>query len=193
MGNDSKLSENERTCIRVSISITPAHEPRGDLPGLLGNVLFDLSSAAGLSRQTSSKANVQLIEMLTDVVEHGLQLHREMSVEFAIYDDDVTLDVRAPDAFPNDKSTDSWFPEDEPTLTAPTPTLKTMRRSKKDLLAETVQERRVDSTKGGLGLMRLRSGARKRSDGGGNNEGGGDDGGSSPAPANAVIPFPKKP
>lgn len=191
MGSDREHSDNARTCLRVFISITPEHEPRGDLAGLLGNFLFDLSSVVGLSRQTSSKVNVQLIEMLTDVVEHGLQLQREMSVEFSVCGDDVRLEVREPEPIHAQPSTDGWFPVDEPTSPAPSPSLKTMRRSKKDLLAETVQERRVDRSEGGLGLMRLRSETRKRSDGGGNDGGGGD--GGSPAPANAVIPFPKKP
>lgn len=179
MGNDGSLGDRPQTTVRVTISINPASDVRGDLAGLLGNLFFDVGQAVGLSRKTSSNANIQLVEETTNILEHGSgQLDGELRVAFSMGNDDVIVDVRAPDDPRDDTSTDAWFPPDS-----------------KETLATMVHQRRVDRAQGGLGLLRMKSETRRRVGGrGGGPDGDGGDGGSSPAPANVVpLPPPTKP
>ncbi len=200
-GNDDNLDSHPQTCVRINVSINPVGESRGDLAGLIGNMAFDLGPIVGLSRQTSSSVNVQLVEEITNVLEHrSSPLMDELTVALSIVNDEFVVDVRAPQDQRAEASTDAWFPPDEPTATAVNPAMKTMRRKRVELsqLAATVRERRIDHARGGLELSRLTAEFKahleaedKKRGRGGSGEG---EGGSSPASADAVpLPLPKKP
>lgn len=172
MSNDGKPSDNSQTCMRISITIAPAENIAGDIAGLVGNFAFDLCQVVELSRQTSSKVNVQLIEMVTDALEHREASPDELNVEFSMLGDEVEMDVRTAQPPSSEPSTDAWFPPDA-------------FLSSKERLAKTVRERRVDRSAGGLGLMRLRSGTKKKPSG--------SSGGTSGAPALLdFVPLRKK-
>jgi hypothetical protein len=189
MSNDGNAVDRSPTCVRVCVSIIRAgHEPArsgngGDLAGLFGNLVFDLSGAMGLPRQTSSKANVQMVEELTDAIEYGVPDQGELKIEFEFENDQFKSEVTVPQVRPSNTPDESWFPPDTDTTPRVNAPHQTIRRSKA-ALAAMVQERRGDRTQGGLGLTRLDK--PKGDKGGEGGEGG------SPAPAAAIVPLPKK-
>ncbi|HMY18913.1 MAG TPA: hypothetical protein PKA58_21450, partial [Polyangium sp.] len=162
MSNDGNAVDRSPTCVRVSVSIIRAgHEPArsgngGDLAGLFGNLVFDLSGAMGLPRQTSSKANVQMVEELTDAIEYGVPDRGELRISFEFENGRFKSEVTVPQVRPSNTPDESWFPPDTDTTLRPNPPQQTIRKAKADLAA-TVQERRVDPAQGGLGLARLQS------------------------------------
>ncbi len=183
MSNDGNVADHSRTRIRVSVTITrvrdgqhPTAHVNGDLPGLFGNLVFDLVGAVGLPRQTSSKANVQMIEELSDAIEYGPPWEGELKVAFEVENGGFKIDVSVPPS-----PEDPWFPPDTNTAKHVKVPQKTMRRSKADLAAA-VEARRAERPLGGIGAL-----ASKNPGGNNGGEGG------SPAPATTSEPLPKKP
>ncbi len=131
-----------QTAVGASIYISPLDHVAGDVAGLLGNFLFDLLGMF-YPRQICSKANVVVIELVTNVMEHCTIRDGALRVDLKIDGDDLIITVANPvtqDVFEAVKGRFTVIAE------APDP---------KKLLADTVKERRVDRAKGGLGLMRL--------------------------------------
>lgn len=131
-----------QTAVGASIYIAPLDHVAGDVAGLLGNFLFDLLGMF-YPRQICSKANVVVIELVTNVMEHCTIRDGALRVDLKIDGDDLLITVANPvtlDVFEAVKGRFTVIAE------APDP---------KKLLADTVKERRVDRAKGGLGLMRL--------------------------------------
>jgi hypothetical protein len=198
MKGDVEVGDQQQTRVRVSVSIVRAHEEHGnkanvegDLPGLLGNLVFDLLGAVGLSRETTSKANIRMVEELSNAIEVATPWEGELKVAFAVENGQYNMAITAPPAPRRETAADSWFPADtdtDPRVNVPN---QTIRRAKAQLAA-TVQERRVDRRQGGLGLVRLGAEAHQRSKKPGGDDGEGGEGGSS-APAAADAPLPEKP
>ncbi len=183
MSNDGDVADHSQTHIRVSVTITRARDGKhptaqvdGDLPGLFGNLVFDLVRVVGLPRQTSSKANVLMIEELSDAIEYGPPWEGELRVAFEVEQGEFKIDVDVPPS-----PEDPWFPPDANTAKDVKVPQQTMRRSKAGLAAA-IEARRAERPSGGIGVL-----ASKKP--------GGDNGGESgsPAPATASEPLPKKP
>lgn len=183
MSNDGNVADHSRTRILVSVSITrvrdeqhPTAHVNGDLPGLFGNLVFDIVGVVGLPRQTRSKANVQMIEELSDAIESGPPWEGELKVAFEVENGEFKIDVDVPPS-----PEDPWFPPDANTAKGVKVPQQTMRRSKAGLLAASVEARRADHPSGGIGLL---ASQKPSGDNGG--------AGGSPAPATATVPLPKK-
>jgi len=129
--------------IRVSITISPLDHVAGDVPGLLGNFVFDLLQML-YPRQLSSKANVAVIELVTQVMEQRAVHDGALHVDLAVDGDVLRISVASPD----------MTAEYRVTVTSPA-------HDPKNLLAEEVSRRRNERQPGGLGLARL-TGAKKK-------------------------------
>lgn len=182
MSNDGNVADHSRTHIRVSITITrvrdgqhPTAQVNGDLPGLFGNLVFDLIGVVGLPRQTSSKANVLMIEELSDAIEYGPPWEGELRVAFEVERGEFKIDVNVPPS-----PEDPWFPPDANTSNDVKVPEQTMRRSKAGLAAA-IEARRAERPSGGIGVL-----ASMKPGGDNGGEGG------SPAPATASEPLPTK-
>jgi hypothetical protein len=128
--------------VGASIYISPLDHVAGDVAGLLGNFLFDLLGMF-YPRQICSKANVVVIELVTNVMEHCTIRDGALKVDLKIDGDDLIITVAnpvTPDVYEAVKNRFTVIAE---------------AADPKKLLADTVRERRVDRAKGGLGLMRL--------------------------------------
>lgn len=183
MSNDGNVTDHSRTRIRVSVTITrsgdgqhPTAHINGDLPGLFGNLVFDLVGVVGLPRQTSSTANVQMIEELSDTIESGPPWEGELKVAFEVENGAFKIDVTVPPS-----PEDPWFPPDANTAKDVKVPEQTMRRSRKAVLAASVEARRAERPSGGIGLL-----ASKKPGGDNGGEGG------SPAAATASEPLATK-
>lgn len=178
----STVPNAAQRCIRVSLSITPLRGTDEDLAGLLGNLFFDFLQLMGVSRQISSKVNVQIIELTTHLLEHSVLFPGALKLDFAMTGDEVTVDVSDPMASDGDDVATRQFH------------LVSSAEDPKRLLADMVLERRIDRAKGGLGLMRLTEESKMRLSGDHKKRGGGsgsDGGEGSSAPA-LVLALPLK-
>jgi len=131
-----------QTAVGASISIAPLDHVAGDVAGLLGNFLFDLLGMF-YPRQICSKANVVVIELVTNVMEHCTIRDGAMRVDLKIDGDELRITVANP-------ATPEQY-EDIKTRFAAI----TSAEDPKKLLAETVYKRKNAKERGGLGLMRL--------------------------------------
>jgi hypothetical protein len=131
-----------QTAVGASITISPLDHVAGDVAGLLGNFLFDLLGMF-YPRQICSKANVVVIELVTNVMEHCSIRDGAMRVDLKIDGEHLLITVAnpvTPDEFQAVKDRFDAIDRAE---------------DKKKLLADTVRRRHVDRQRGGLGLMRL--------------------------------------
>jgi anti-sigma regulatory factor (Ser/Thr protein kinase) len=131
-----------QTAVGASIYISPLDHVAGDVAGLLGNFLFDLLGMF-YPRQICSKANVVVIELVTNVMEHCTIRDGAMRVDLKIDGDDLLITVANP-----------VTPAEFETVKERFAAIASAEDPKK-LLADTVHRRRGDRQKGGLGLMRL--------------------------------------
>ncbi len=131
-----------QTAVGASIYIAPLDHVAGDVAGLLGNFLFDLLGMF-YPRQICSKANVVVIELVTNVMEHCSIREGAMRVDLRIDGDELLITVQNPAT-----------PEQYEDIKARFAAIASAEDPRK-LLAETVRERRTNRERGGLGLMRL--------------------------------------
>ncbi|MDI1444662.1 ATP-binding protein [Polyangium sp. 6x1] len=131
-----------QTAVGASISIAPLDHVAGDVAGLLGNFLFDLLGMF-YPRQICSKANVVVIELVTNVMEHCSIRDGALRVDLKIDGDELMITVANPATEDEFKAVSDRF------------TVIANAEDPRKLLADTVYRRRIDKAKGGLGLMRL--------------------------------------
>ncbi|MDC0740491.1 hypothetical protein [Polyangium mundeleinium] len=134
----SMAVENPRkTAIAFSLTIDPLEHITGDVAGLVANFVFELLGMF-FARSIASKANVAVIEMVTDVMEHGSDRQGPLGVRVRIEGDTLEVTVAGPDVERITNVDDPRKP-----------------------LADAVHKRSVDKTDGGLGLMRLIKASKK--------------------------------
>jgi anti-sigma regulatory factor (Ser/Thr protein kinase) len=138
----SSAGNRTQTAVGASIYISPLDHVAGDVAGLLGNFLFDLLGMF-YPRQICSKANVVVIELVTNVMEHGTLREGALRVDLKIDGDELHITVANP-------VTPTEFEAVKDRFTA-----IANAEDPKKLLADTVHRRRGDRQRGGLGLMRL--------------------------------------
>jgi hypothetical protein len=131
-----------QTAVGASIYIAPLDHVAGDVAGLLGNFLFDLLGMF-YPRQICSKANVVVIELVTNVMEHCSQREGALRVDLKIDGDELCITVANPVTQEEFEAVRDRF------------TQIASAEDPKKLLADTVHRRRIDRARGGLGLMRL--------------------------------------
>jgi hypothetical protein len=198
MGDDQHPSDHAQTLVKFSLSIAPASSADDRVTGLLSNLVFDLATLVGCSRKTASQVNVLCVEETAATLEENMFSSGELKVDLAIVGEKVRVHSAVRPAEVEIPGTESWFQPDEPQRDMGKTPSKTIRRKRSDLLAQTVEDRRVDRAQGGLGLMRLTEESKFKlgPDGnkGDNGNGGGSEGeGGSSAPAATVVPLRKGP
>lgn len=195
MGNDGHPSDRAQTCVKVSLTIAPVSHADERATGLLSNLVFDIAMMVGCSSAAAGKANSVCVEEMTATLQENLFASGELRVDVALIGEKVLVHGAVRAAEVEIPGTESWFQPDEPQRDMGKDPSKTVRRKRSDLLADTVQERRVDRARGGVGLMRMTAESKRSlGPGDGNDEGGNSDGeGGSSAPAAVVVPLRKKP
>ncbi|MDI1442775.1 hypothetical protein [Polyangium sp. 6x1] len=86
----------KQTAIAFSLTIAPLEHIAGDAAGLVGNFHFDLLKMF-FSRQIGSEANVAVIDMVTEVMEHGANREAPLRVHVRVEGDTLEVTVEGPD------------------------------------------------------------------------------------------------
>lgn len=195
MGNDGQPSDRAQTCVKMSFTIAPASHADDRVSGLLSNLVFDIAMMVGCSSSVAAKASGYCIEETSATIQESLFASGELRVDVALIGEKVLVHGAVRAAEVEIPGTESWFQPDEPQRDMGKDPSKTIRRKRPNLLTDSVQERRVDRARGGIGLARLTAESKRSlGPGDGNGEGGGSDGeGGSSAPAAIVVPLRKKP
>jgi hypothetical protein len=134
--------ELAKTRVRTSFEISPVGHVMGDVAGLLGEHVLSLMSMF-YPRNLCRKGNVVVTELVQNVVENVSDPTSAIRCEVEVDAEVLTIRVE------NRVTGDQWARvekrvkeiHDAPDLRA--------------LVAKTIRERRANSQKGGLGLMRL--------------------------------------
>ncbi|TKD11905.1 hypothetical protein [Polyangium fumosum] len=144
-GNEQTFTmavENPRkTAIAFSLTIDPLEHITGDVAGLVANFVFELLGMF-FARSIASKANMAVIEMVTDVMEHDGDRQGPLGVRVRIEGDTLEITIAGPDV-------STRF---ERIANAEDP---------RKMLADTVYKQRVGKAEEGLGLMRLIKASKK--------------------------------
>jgi len=198
MGDDRHSSDRAETRVKFSLTIAPVAHADDRVTGLLSNLFFDLATMVGCSEKTAARANLLCVEEMSVTLQENLFSSGELKVDMGLIGEKVLVfgAVRATEV--EIPGTESWFQPDEPQRDMGKDPSKTIRRKRSDLLAQAVEERRVDRAKGGLGLQRLTAESKFKlgsdDDEGDKGKGGGSEGeGGSSAPAAPVVPLRKRP
>lgn len=138
------IEENDlaKTNISVSYTISPFKNVICDLSGIIGNFIQELLGAF-YSRKISKKANTVITELTNNVLENVTVGNSEINVELKINKDTLIIKVR-------NYATKAQFQKVKDHIDKINST-----ENIKDLLKETIHNRKNNHLKGGLGLIRL--------------------------------------
>jgi hypothetical protein len=87
----------KKTAIAFSLAIDPLAHVAGDVAGLLGNFVFDQLKMF-FERESASRANVVIIELVTEVMEQVTNRDGALRVDVRIEGDTLEISVEGPAA-----------------------------------------------------------------------------------------------
>lgn len=192
MGDDGNTSDQPKTSVKFRLMLTPAAHADDRVTGLLSNLAFDIATMVGCSGKTAARANALSIEESSATIRDNLFSSGEFQFDLALMGEKVLVHSAVRPTEVEIPGTESWFQPDEPQRDMGKDPSKTIRRKRTDIVAQPVEDRRVDRGSGGAGLARLTTESKKRP---GTDKDGdrtdGDDGSS--APTATVVHLRKEP
>lgn len=139
---DEESAQLARTQLSSTLYLSPVRNVLGDLAGVLGEHVLTLMGMF-YPRPLCRRANVVVTELVTNVLENIVEPESELRFDITVNAEDLVIEV-------GNQVTDAQFEAVQKRIVA-------IQQSDdvKELLKQTIRERRPKRLKGGLGFMRL--------------------------------------